>query len=533
MMMNNLKKRLLYILILFITGYIFAQQSEQQYEDPISELQREMTIIDSIYQYDLNPHTANYASEAQILGNIYEGLFSYDPITLEPQPAIAESYTVSRDRLRWVFTIRKDAKFSNGQAITANEIRDSWIRLIDPALEAPFASLIDCIAGVRDYRMGQGSADNIGINVRPNGTLAVTLTEPAEQLPRILCHHAFAVIPKEDDVYSGAYTLAMHDNGNIQLIKNNEYWDAKNTHIPSILIIQSDDLQENTFLFNTGAVQWVTGGANAQQILDTDAVQLAAQFATEYLFFRADRFPWDRSDFRNALITAVPWDRLRSNALVPAQTFIYPLTGYPAGPGFIQYDIDDAKSQLQSAKRAAGIPEDEQLELVYAIPDGEYVQKQAEILRQAWEELGIKVSIVKTPANRYFQSVTAGWKADLFNYTWIGDYADPTAFLELFRSNSTLNESKWVNKEYDQLLAQAARISSSPQRMELLSQAEQILLDAGIILPISHPVSLNFISPHEIGGWYTNALDIHPLKYLYFKKQNIEIPNLVYTRTTR
>ncbi|HIW35620.1 MAG TPA: peptide ABC transporter substrate-binding protein, partial [Candidatus Treponema faecavium] len=110
------------------------------------------------------------------------------------------------------------------------------------------------------------------------------------------------------------------------------------------------------------------------------------------------------------------------------------------------------------------------------------------------------------------------------------DYADPMAFLELFRGHSTLNESAWENSEYDSLLEQAAAASSSQTRLELLSQAEQLLLDEAMVIPVSHPVSLNFVSLSELGGWYTNALDIHPFKYLYFKKTNIELPNLVYAR---
>lgn len=497
---------------------------------PDAALQRELTIIDSVYAYDLNPHTANYAAEAQILGNLYEGLFSYDPVTLEPVPALAQSYTVSRSRLRWIFTIREGAAFSSGEPITAESVRDSWLSLLAPDAHTPFASLLDCVSGAREYRSGTGSRDDVGITARADNTLAVVLTEPTEHLPQILCHHAFSVVSPEQGVYSGAYVLVERNEHDIRLKKNEYYWDAANTAIPAVHITQSDDLSENTFRFNTGAVQWVIGAANAQEILDREAVQLAAQFATEYLFFKANRFPWDRSDFRNALLAAVPWDVLRGSALVPAQTFIYPLTGYPAGPGFTQYDLEDARMQLAAAKKAAGLEPDCRLELVFAIPDGEYMQQQAEILRQAWEALGIAVSVVKTPSSRYFESVSAGWQADVFSYTWIGDYADPMAFLELFRGHSTLNESAWENSEYDSLLEQAAAASSSQTRLELLSQAEQLLLDEAMVIPVSHPVSLNFVSLSELGGWYTNALDIHPFKYLYFKKTNIELPNLVYAR---
>lgn len=515
--------------LLFFTSVIpaLAQYipSAQPDFDPAG--QRELVVIDSSYTYNLSPHTATYASEGQILGSVYEGLFSYDPYSLEPLPALASSYFVSRDKLRWVFTIREGAMFSNGERITAKTFRDSWFGLINPSLKAPFAAMLDCVEGVQEYRTGRGRAADIGIVARDERTLVLTLKEPANHLPNILCHHAFAAVSLTKENYSGAYIPSYVRGKGLQLIKNEKYWDADNVSIPSILISNSDDLDENTYLFNTGKADWVMGGVRLDSVLDPYAVRISAEFATEYLFFRADKTPWNRSDFRNALIAAVPWDRLRAESLVPAQTFIYPIQGYPSGEGLYQYDQAEAELLLKKARESAGIPSDTVLELSYAIPDVPYMRRQADVLKQAWEKLGIKVSVVNTPAERYFQSIASGWEADLFTYTWIGDFADPVSFLEIFRGGSSLNSTGWKDADYDRLLAEAARSGSFSERMNLLSQAEQRLLNSGMVLPISHPVSLNVISSDYIGGWYGNGLDIHPFKYLYFKKRLIDSSNII------
>jgi oligopeptide transport system substrate-binding protein len=138
-------------------------------------------------------------------------------------------------------------------------------------------------------------------------------------------------------------------------------------------------------------------------------------------------------------------------------------------------------------------------------------------------EFGKKIfDTMKRVSDEFIQEINA----DLFSYTWIGDFADPLAFLELFRSNSTLNVTNWKNSEFDKLLDEAA-LYSDENHSKILAQAEQLLLNQGLIIPIQHPVSLNIIDLNSIGGWSVNSFDIHPLKYLFKKEQKINLPNVV------
>ena len=497
--------------------------SEVKSVDPA--LQHNFTIIVPVHEYDLNPHTASYSSESQILSSLHEGLFSYDPVTLEPKNALAVRHRISRSKKRWTFTLRENAKFSDGSPLTAQSVCDAWLDLLAEP-RAPYSSMFDIIEGAAAYRLGKGQRNAVGIYALSDTTLVVQLSSPAGYLPRVLCHSAFTVCKKDTSVSSGAFSLQHNSGGEMILIKNNNYWDAEHTHLERIAIVQSDDADENAFLFNTGSADWIAGNVAVQKLLDKDCVRINAEFATEYLFFKSrKKSVWNNPDLRAALLEAVPWDELRSQAFVKAPTLVYPINGYPQVEGFAYTDPDEAASLMTDAKKKAGIAQNRRLPLVIGIPDTDYMKKQADILARAWKTLGVDVEVQTSPIKSYLESIPS-WNADLFSYTWIGDFADPLAFLELFRAASTLNVAQWKNAEYDKLLGEAA-LYTGEERTKLLARAEQLLLDSGEVLPVSHPVSFNVIDSETVGGWSSNAFDIHPFKYLYKKRKTTPLPNIV------
>ncbi len=512
--MNRKYFFLLLTFTLATVTFAFAQKQGKSENDNKVE-QRILNIIDLEHEYNLDPHTASYSSEAQIFTGLYEGLFSYDPATLEPVNAICESYKISRDKKRWTFTLKEGAKFSDGSAISASTFRDSWINLLGTK-NAPFASLLDCVEGAYNYRIGKGSAKDVRITARDAKTLVLHLTEPTEHLPRILCHHAFAAVSSKKNVYSGPFTLKSYSNGKLEMVKNPKYREASAVQLPGISITQSDKYAENTHLYNIGDADWVTGSINAKDVLNTDAIHVAGEFGTTYLFFKGTNSPWNRQDFRLALLEAIPYEELRKSYAVKASTFVYPLSLYPSVTGWDDFDAEDAKDLMDKARTAAGIAKDKRLPLVFAILKEDYIKDWAETLKKAWAPLGVDLITIELDAASYNSSI-ASTKADLFFYSWIGDFADPTAFLELFRGNSTLNVAAYKNSKFDDLLAQAAVTRKSADRFSLLADAEQVLLDDGEVIPIAHPISLHVINTDLIGGWKSNALDLHPFKYLYIK----------------
>ena len=182
---------------------------------------------------------------------------------------------------------------------------------------------------------------------------------------------------------------------------------------------------------------------------------------------------------------------------------------------------------IKEAKKAAGIGENEKLKLKFDISATSTRQQDFyEILKEAWAPLGIELEAKITNDYRYVESIPSS-DADLFVYSWIGDFADPLAFLELFKENSTLNQTKWQNEKFNALLKEASLTNDNEEHYKLLANAEQVLIDDGVIMPVQHSISLNALNINAVGGWYTNALDIHPYKYLYFKEYKSAIPNVV------
>lgn len=511
------------VLVCAVFSSFASDKQNDEVAADIDPALKTLTIIEYSHQYNLNPHTAAYSSEAQVLCGLYEGLFSYEPATLEPKHAIAKEHRISRDKKRWTFILREDAQFSDGSAITAECIRESWLRLLEHP-RAPYASLFDIVSGARLFRQGEGRKADVGISAADAKTLIVQLEAPASYLPKILCMSAFSAVSPCKSVYSGAYCLEKQDEAELILKKNERYYDADAVKLDRIVFALNDDGIENVFSFNTGAAQWISGSAELKNLLSSDALRINAQFATEYLFFKQRGGIWDNAELRSALLEAVPWDKLRADTFVAAKTLVYPLTGYPTVQGYVYADAAAAAALMEDARKKAGICSHEKLPLVFAV-SGERMKKEAELLQEAWRPLGVEVQVKEYAASEYL-AAAAGTGADMFSYTWIGDFADPLAFLELFRGDSNMNISGWRSNEFDRLLA-AAELYADERHLKLLSEAEQILLDAAVVLPIQHPVSRNIIDLNAVGGWYVNSFDIHPLKYLFRKETKPKLPNVV------
>ena len=509
------------------------QNAASQKEKLPQELQQNFIIVESVRVHELDPQITNYSSDSQLLSGLYEGLFTTSPISLEPQYAIAKEFKISRDKKRWSITLREDARFSNGEKITAEAVRDSWLRMLaNPA--SPYSSLLDIVRGAEAFRTGQGNYDEVGIYATAENVLSIYLNNPANYLPKILCHTAFSVTHSNPQVYSGAYELEIVADRKYILRKNPYYWDKDNVTLERITFVQSDNVDDNTFYYNTGAVDWVTGQVNQSKLLDPSAIQISATFGTGYLYFKmSSRKPadskcsrvWDYPEFRNAVLEAFPWNSIHKKYLIPATTLVYPLSGYPQIDGFDYTDEIEASLKMKDARAKYGISQEEVIPLVMHVFENEFSEEDEKLLSEAFAPLGVELVIKTVPSYLYYSTVAAA-DADILVTSWIGDFADPLAFLELFRGASTMNESGWKNEKFDSLLDQAATAGEA-DRLNLLGQAENILLDEGMVLPLYRSVSSNIVDLKEVGGWYVNAFDLHPLKYLYKKQPKYNSENIV------
>ncbi|MDR0688937.1 MAG: peptide ABC transporter substrate-binding protein [Spirochaetaceae bacterium] len=464
------------------------------------------------------------ASEAQIFTALYEGLFSYHPFTMEPVPALAARWVVSEDKKQWTFTIRENARYWNGDPVLAEDFRRAWLSLLDPAKESPYSSLFDIIEGARDFRTGAlEDPAQVGIRVEGPRALVVRLNSPASFFPSMLCHHSFSplhpsMLEVEDwtgmaPASNGPFYILESQAETLVLAKNTLYWDAARVSLNRIHLRYTTDGDEAAVLWNSGEARWISGEVNLEIITDRSGILVNPLFATHYYFIRSARTPWNDYRIRRALSLVLPWDQIREGYYLPAKTLIYPIPGYPQIAGLDTTDVEGARRLLAEA----GFPDGKELpELVMRINPSTDAARVGGLMAAAWmNELGLKVKIEVIPYGQYFQALKQNDYEVGFS-TWIGDFADPYTFLQMWRRDSNLNDARYNDDDYENLMEESMT-EEGEKRWQTLSKAEELLLERGTVLPIFYSPALNVVDMDELDGWFPNALDIHPFKYLSFK----------------
>ncbi|GHT80475.1 ABC transporter substrate-binding protein [Spirochaetia bacterium] len=499
-------------------------------EPPFAEVRpdvanrNELTAVFFSEEPELDFRKSYVASEAQLYTALYEGLFSYHPQTMGPIPALAQRWELSEDKKQWTFTIRPNAGYSNGDPVKSGDFRDAWLSVLDPKRESPYSSLFDIIIGAKEYRLGIITNPNkVGIEAPDDRTLIVKLTSPAAFFPSMLCHHSFgpvhpSMVKKENwsatpPVSNGPFYLDERRDNALAMVKNPHYWDVAAVSLNKLTYRYTQDADTATAFWNSGEARWISGEINFDTLTDRSGITVNAIFATHYYFIRSAKTPWKDHRVRQALTLALPWTQIRNGIYLPATTLIYPIPGYPEVDGLNTTDLNQARSLLAEAgyPGGVGLPE-----LVIRLTPSPEAARIGELMGAAWMQgLGLRVKIEVVPYGQYFQSLKQN-DYDVGFSTWIGDFADPYTFLQMWRRDSNLNDAGLDDKDYEKLMDKSMT-EEGEQRWRTLAEAEKLLLDRGTVLPISYSAALNIVNTTEIEGWFPNALDIHPFKYLSFK----------------
>jgi peptide/nickel transport system substrate-binding protein/oligopeptide transport system substrate-binding protein len=489
----------------------------------------ELTVVFTKSDVELDFRKSFIASEAQLFTAIYEGLFSYHPLTLEPVAALAERWELSEDKKQWTFTLRQNARFSNGDPLRAEDFRASWISLLEPQRESPYSSLFDIIEGAHDFRNGLvKDSDKVGISAPDDRTLVVKLNSPASFFPAMLCHHSFSpihpsMLKKQSwspdgrgwtpPVSNGPFRIIAMDGDSIVMLKSDQYWDNRRVSLNKITLKYTGTAEEASRLWNSGEARWISGEVNMDALTDRSGIQLNVMFATHYYYIRCGEKPWNDHRIRRAMILVLPWDEIRKGHSRPAETLIFPVAGYPKVAGISETDYKEAENLMAQAGFAGGkgMPE-----LVIRLTPSPEAARIGGLMASTWKEkLGLNVRMEVVPYERYFQSLKENGYI-IGSSTWIGDFADPYTFLQMWRRDSNLNDAHHDDADYEALI-EKSMMEEGGARLATLADAEKLLLDRGAVLPIAYSLALNVVDTGELEGWFPNALDIHPFKYLSFR----------------
>lgn len=513
-------KKALLILLLGVSNLTFSQES----------LKISVSSLDITY----NPYYTYTSSEAQYLTGLYEGLVSYHPQDLSPQPALAESWTLSEDKKTYSFTLREGINFSNGDPITSETFKESYIKLLTPETKAEFSSLFDIIEGAMEFRTGESKdPESVAISTPDKRTLVITLKKRAPYFTKILCHHSFTPVHPSllnkrewnhnEVISSGPYIIKKRAGDRVVLGKNLQYWDRKSVSYKSIELITYEDHLKATTDYNRGKLDWMMYNRDLTTLLDMDSLVVNPIFGTTYYYFNPNYKEYTDPEIRKAISSFIPWNKIRENEYIPAHSLIPTLDNFPKNRQKNEIKVEEALEIL----RSKGFEDGRGLsDIIVSIPQNSIKDREiAEIIQSSIEDNTlVKVTIKETPYPDFF-TINRTEEFTLSTLSWIGDFADPLTFLEMWTKNSNLNDSNYNNPAFDKILDDSSNLEKADRYREL-SKAEKILLDNTIVIPVNHSPGINIINLDYIEEWYPNSLDIHPFKYLKPVKQ-IYIPGLI------
>jgi len=490
---------------------------------------------------DLDPHIVTGVTESNIIAALLEGLVSEHPQTLAPEPGVASSWTISGDGLVYTFTLREQARWSNGDPITAQDFVWSWQRMLSPALAAEYAYQLYTVENARAFNAGEiEDFSRVGVKALDEKTLQVKLENPTPYFLSLLTHYStFAVhrptIEKFGQMdergtlwtrpgnYVGNGPFVLKDwrlNYLIEVEKNPLYWDAQRVRLNSIRFYPIDNALTEERMFRTGALH-ATSTTPSDKISSyrrdkPDHIAISPYLGTYFYRFNTTRPPLDDERVRRALSMTVDREAIVESVTkggqIPAYSFTPPNTrGYTAPPGPITLHIAEAQRLLA----AAGYPDGEgfpELELLYNTSEGH--RRIAVAIQQMWKQaLNIDIRLHNLDWKVYL-SQTNAMDYDISRAGWIGDYPDPNTFLDMMVTDGGNNRTGLSNDEYDALIAAAAKETDQKKRYRAFATAESILMQASPLLPIYTYTRVALKSP-ALRNWYPNILDRHPYKYVY------------------
>jgi len=530
-----------YILILAVLSLIpFCSKKQTPVEKGIED--QVLHFGNQVEPEDLDPHIVTGVGEFHIISSLLEGLVVPDPKTLEPLPGAASSWEISDDGLEYTFHFRSDGRWSNGDPVTAHDFVFSFQRILSPALAAEYAYMLYCIHGAEAYHKGELTKFSlVGVKALDDSTLYIKLARPIPYFLSLIIHHSwYPVHPPTikkfgtmdergtkwtqpgNYVGNGPFVLETWDIGSIiKVKKNSTYWDNENVRLLAIHFHPIENQQTEERSFRTGQLHLTTGcplnkiewyEENKPELLRIDPY-----LGTYYYLVNVTRPPFDDIHVRKALAMAIDRNAITEHVLkageLPAHYFTPTNTNGYTCTTEVSFDTTEARRLL----REAGYSEENPFpafSLLYNTSESHHTVAQA--IQQMWKQyLGIDVTLVNQEWKVYLSS-TNSMDYDVARMGWIGDYNDPTTFLDMWVTGGGNNRTGWSNTIYDSLITKAGRTADKQERFTSFQSAEHILIDELPILPIYFYTNAYLLHP-SVKGWYPNLLNWHPYKFVYLE----------------
>ncbi len=488
----------------------------------------------------LDPHVVTGLPEYHVLSALFEGLTVKNPYTLEPEPGVAQRWDISEDGLTITFHLNPEARWSNGDPVTAEDFAWSWQRALNPAMGNQYAYMLYPEKNAEAFATGKlEDFSEVGVTAVDARTLRVELNAPTPYFIQLLDHQSTYPVHRptiekhgkatdrftpwtrvENMVSNGPFQLAdWRLNRRIEVEKSDTYWDRERVQLNGIVFYPTENISTEERMFRVGQLHYT-------EVIPLDKIPVyrampdspyvnAAYLGTYYYLFNTSVAPLDDVRVRRALSMAIDRETLANTVLHGANTPAWAIT--PAGtlgyqpPKLFDHDIDKARQLLAEA----GYPDGDGwpgLELIYNTSESHL--KVAVALQQMWKEaLNIDVSISNQEWKVYLDSVDQ-MDFQMARRGWIGDYVDPNNFLDLFLCDGGNNSTGFCDPLYDDMiLRQAPRSETREERFAIFEAAETLLMEQMPIIPI-YTYTSNHLKHPSVKGIPSNLMDFINYRYV-------------------
>ena len=497
------------------------------------------TFADGDLTYVVNNESATYdpglTSEtfaAPIIGNTFEGLVRFTEAG-EIEGGMAEDWSVSDDGLTYTFTLR-DANWSDGQAVTAQDFVYAWMRVLDPAAGAKNPAMFYLIDGAEEHYANGGTGD-VAISAPDDKTLTFTLKNRIPYMMQLLTYTNWFPVRRDvveadpegwtrnPDTFisNGPFKVTEFNFGeSVVFAKNDEYYGADDVALDTLTFRLIPDQATALTAMESGQVdgiEAVPAPEIPRLMAESDAFMIVPALGTTYAFFNPAQSPLDDVRVRQALSMAIDRQDIVDFVLQSADRpaiglvpFGLTLDGEDFRDGVDAYGLD-AQAQPDAAAALlaeAGYPNGEGFpETVFVTYTSPPIEKLLEAIQQMWKQnLNIDVQIRATEWQVYYPEVQQV-EYQIAQMGWGADYPHPMTFLDVFLPDSPNNLAAWQSEEYAAALEVAKSTSDEAESLAAMRDAEGILMNDHVILPMYPRYNYMMMSP-DVEGFWRSSLNV-------------------------
>ena len=535
---NHITQAVLALGLLCTTATVFAAQVPP---GTVLAEKQELVRNNGSEPASLDPHKVESDVEFNIISDLFEGLVSVSPAG-EIQPRLAEKWE-NKENTVWTFHLRPGMTWSDGTAITAQDIVWSWQRLVSPLTASPYSSYPGNmhIVNAKEIAEGKKAPETLGVKAVDDATLEVTLTQPNAAFLAMLAHPSLVPIDKvlvnrfgeqwtkpEHIVTSGPYKLsAWVVNERIVAERNPRYWDNQHTVINKVtwLPIHSEAADVNRYKAGEIDIVYTVPINQFAQLKKTmgDQLNVSPQLATYYYEFNTTRPPFNDPRVRLALNMALDKDIIAEKVLGQGQRPAWLISQPDIGgvklqnPEYASWPREKRIAEAKKLLSEAGYSDSHPLVFNLLYNTSESHQRVAIAASSMWKKnLGVEAKLQNQEWKTMLDTMHTH-NFDAVRYAWIADYDDAATFLNNFRTGDSENTSQYSNPAYDEALQNAAKASDVVARGKFYQQAEDLLAKEVPAVPVYHYVRTHLVKPW-VGGFTPDKLGYYFTKDMYIKK---------------